>query len=102
MPSAGQYYSPIPLDFVILDLIPAKGILGGVHWAGRPVRHVTEEINRRPGLAEVNGQIVGGRLRSLKVGGYVEDFAAAASQRIWARTPAGSEFLARREEVLGA
>lgn len=100
---AGQFYSPVPLDFVVLDLLPEKAIIGGVHWAGVPVRHLVRDVNATmpQGAAALGESTVSARLRSMKVAGYVEDFKATGG-RIWARTPDGSVHLARRSEVLGA
>lgn len=97
------YYSPTPLDFLLLQALPQKGVLGGVHWAGRPARHVRDEINEalESGVV-VAVSTVQARLRSMKVAGHVEDFPSHGSGRIWARTVSGSELLSRREEVLGA
>jgi hypothetical protein len=99
---AGTYYSPVPLDFVVLDLLPEKGIIGGVHWAGVPVRHVVRDVNAGTpqGTDPIAEAAISSRLRSMKVAGFVEDFAATGG-RIWARTSAGSAHLARRSEVLG-
>ena len=96
---AGTYYEPMPVDFSILALLPERGIIGGVHWAGVPVRHVTRDVNAEADGATLPGSAVMARLRSMKVAGYVEDF-PAVGPRIWARTPEGSAFLATREEVL--
>jgi hypothetical protein len=101
---AGQtYYRPTPLDFEILAALPPKGILGGVHWAGRPARHVREQINERlpEGTPPVKVSTIQARLRSMKIAGYVEDFQSHGSGRIWALTTDGREHLGRREEVLG-
>jgi hypothetical protein len=99
-----SYYQPTPLDFLILEALPEKGVLGGVHWAGRPVKHVREQINEGlPEGAEALGvNPIQARMRSMKVEGLVEDFASHGSGRIWARTVAGSDFLVRKDEVLGS
>jgi hypothetical protein len=102
---AGQtYYQPTPLDFLILEALPDKGIIGGVHWAGRPVRHVLAEINRQlpEGAEAVGVSTMQARMRSMKVAGYVTDFPSHGSGRIWAVTPEGRAFAGRKEEVLGA
>lgn len=97
-----NYYSPTPLDFLILEAIPEKGILGGVHWAGRPSRHIQEDLNEHLGAdTRVGASTIMARLRSMKVAGYVEDFASHGSGRIWARTPEGTAHLARKAQVLG-
>lgn len=98
------YYQPLPVDFLILEALPAKGILGGVHWAGRPVKHVLQDIH--DGMPAEAREHVGtstlmARLRSMKVAGHVEDFASVGSGRIWARTPDGTALLATKSEVLG-
>jgi hypothetical protein len=98
---AGSYYRPMPLDFAILGLLPAKGIIGGVHWAGVPARHVARDINADlpSGADRLGTPEITARLRSMKVAGLIEDFQAVGPM-IWARTPEGTDLLARRDEVL--
>jgi hypothetical protein len=102
--AGNRYYQPTPLDFQMLEAMPPKGILGGVHWAGRPARHLQEDINDAlpDGVKPLGTSTIQARLRSMKVAGYVEDFQAHGGGRIWARTTEGSAFLARREQVLGS
>lgn len=101
--TTGSNYQPTPLDFAILERLPDKGILGGVHWAGRPLKHVRSDINAGlpEGAEPVAITTIQARTRTMKLQGYVEDFASHGSGRIWARTPAGAEFLATKEAVLG-
>lgn len=104
MPESGTQHNATPLDFLIVERLPDKGILGGVHWAGRPLKHVRDEINA--GLPDdapsVTTATIQSRTRVLKLHGYVEDFPSHGSGRIWAVTPAGREFAVTKEAVLGA
>lgn len=96
-------YSPTPLDFLLLEQVPDDGILGGVHWAGRPLKHVRDSINAGlpDGVEPVATSTMQSRARTLKLAGYVIDHPSHGSGRIWARTPAGAEFLNTKAEVLG-
>jgi hypothetical protein len=105
--SKGNYYRPVPLDFAILEALPDKGMIGGIHWKGLMAKHVRQAI--LDAIPELDGTdlkptTVASRLRSMNVEGLVEPFAAIGSSgtQIWARTPEGVEYLARKEEVLGA
>lgn len=99
-------YEPVPLDFVVLDKLPDVGLVGGIHWRGRQVKDLVVEVNE--GLAEqsaaapkVQSSEVQARVRELKKAGLVKDFkGGSGGSRIWARTPAGTEFLSKREEYL--
>lgn len=105
MTQAGRsYYNATPLDFLMLEAMPEKGILGGVHWAGRPVKHIRQSINEalHEGVEEVGTSTIHSRMRSMKVAGLVEDFQSHGGGRIWARTPAGTVHLGRKAEVLGS
>lgn len=102
----GKYYQPIPLDFLILDVLPDKGMLGGIHWKGRRIKDVYAEIletqnGLTPAILKVSG--VAARVRSMHSAGHVENFGAVgtAGVQIWARTDTGKELLARKTEVLG-
>ena len=98
----GEYYTPTPLDFAILENLPEKGILGGLRWAGRPAKYVREDINRdAPKDLAVTISEVQARLRSMHVEGHIEPFAGSGGSKIWARTEKGTAFLADKEEVLG-
>jgi hypothetical protein len=99
---ASENYRPLPLDFLIVEQLPDKGIIGGVHWAGRSVRAVRDTINGAlpEGAQKIESSFVQSRIRNLKVMGYVTDFPSHGSGRIWARTPEGAAFLATRDEVL--
>lgn len=103
-PPGKQHYSPTPLDFLILGKLPMKGILGGVHWAGRPLKHVRDDINQAlpEGAPPVAMSTIQARSRSMKTVGYLEDFASHGSGRIWAKTAAGVAFEATKDQVLGA
>lgn len=100
----GENYRPLPLDFQILEELPDKGVLGGVHWAGRPLKHVRISINEHlpEGFPPVAMSVIQARTRSMKLAGLVEDFPATSVGLIWARTAAGVEVLATKAEVLGS
>jgi len=98
---AGTYYEPMPADFEILGRLPRAGIIGGVHWAGVPVRHIARDVREANPEADVPTTFIAARLRSMKVAGLVEDRPAVGG-RIWAKTPTGVEHEAKREEILGA
>lgn len=91
-------FEPWPLDFVLLEKLPEKGLIGGIHWRGRQVRDLRDEINDVEG-AETTSDQVSARLRALKIAGYTQDFPGAHG-RIWARLQAGSSFLRRKESYL--
>jgi len=101
----GEYYRPIPIDFLLLEVIPERGLIGGVHWRGRLVSDIIDELAVREDIdgSSITSSMVQSRMRSMRLAGYVEPFEAtgAAGRSIWARTKAGSEYLARRDEVLG-
>lgn len=94
-------YSPVPLDFAMLELLPERGQIGGVHWKGRRAADLVAEIgDRNPeakGLVTVHQ--AQSRLRTLRMYGYAEHFPGARG-KIWARTTLGTELMARKEEVL--
>lgn len=101
-----DYYRPIPIDFLILDVLPDKGQLGGVHWKGRRVKDVYAEIlETQNGVTKdlLKQTAVTARIRSMSHAGYVESFASVsgAGLQIWARTAKGVELLSRRDEILG-
>lgn len=103
--SNGSYYKPLPLDFELLERMPEKGMIGGLHWRGRRARDIRADmLEAHPDLQELlTVSMVQSRLRSMNVAGYVENFASigAGGSVIWARTTKGSEFLKQKEEVLG-
>lgn len=97
-----SHYEYWPLDFVLLEMLPDKGLLGGLHWKGRLTRDLAREINNSveegPRMTS-NG--VGKRLRVLKAFGVVEDFPSGQGQRIWARVPEkATALLAKKEDYL--
>jgi hypothetical protein len=99
-------FRPLPLDFTLLELMPEKGMIGGVHWRGRRGadlrQEVIEQANGELNPGELPTSLVMARIRSMHTFGLVESFSAAGSGTlIWARTPEGTEFLKTREEVLG-
>lgn len=96
-------FRPTPLDFLILEALPEKAILGGVHWAGRPVKHVVADINESTpiGAPLVTSSMAQSRVRSMKVAGYVSDFPSHGSGRIWAKLPAARDLQRRKSELLG-
>lgn len=116
---SAKYYKPTPLDFLLLERLPEKGLIGGLHWKGRRARDLRQEVlddlaaemraaaheqwdNNAPPLEmpELTSSQVMARLRSLHVAGYVENFTSIGQGAIWARTVAGTAFLQTREEVL--
>lgn len=99
-------HQPIPLDFLILECLPDKGMLGGIHWKGRRLKDVyTEILDTQNGVTPslLKQTDVGSRIRSMHAAGLTESFAAVGSGglQIWARTDRGKELLARKAEVLG-
>jgi hypothetical protein len=94
-----EAFRATPLDFLLLEKIPEKGIIGGVHWAGRPVRHLVQEINHE-GDVRVTSPMLNSRMRSMKMRGFVVDFQSHGGGNIWARTPDGTAFLKTKEAVL--
>jgi hypothetical protein len=91
-------YEPTPLDFLLLELLPEQGMIGGVHWKGRRVVDLRNELG--DGVTTGNVQ---GRLRSMHVAGLVDRHVSVgrAGVKIWSRTLDGSDLLARKTEVLG-
>jgi hypothetical protein len=113
-----RYYQPLPADFVLLDKLPDKGMVGGLRWRGRRLRDVRTELldEARESLegqdlldfeAVLTPNFVFARVRAMHVAELVEPFGSSGSgdsgnkTAIWARTDKGREFLARKEEVLG-
>jgi hypothetical protein len=96
---AGEYYAPMPIDFTLLEKLPEKGTIGGVHWKGRRIRDLVPEI----GIDGVDSNFVSARLRSMASAKepLVAQFPAAGDARIWARTPAGSALVKDKDEILG-
>jgi hypothetical protein len=100
--SAGGFYSPTPVDFILLDKLPEVGMIGGVHWKGRRAKDLREEIIEGGVEATlVPMSFIGARLRSMGVAGLVQNYAGGTRGGIWARTPQGTEYLGKREEILG-
>ena len=103
-----KHYRPSPLDFTLLELMPDKGMIGGIHWKGRRAKDLREEI-----LDNANGELtpdmlktseIQSRLRSMHVEGLIENFVGRTGtdgKLIWAVTEKGRAFAARKEEVLG-
>jgi hypothetical protein len=89
MASKGDNYAPWPLDFKLLAMMPEIGTIGGVHWRGRRVRDLTEELNAEG--VEVDTNLVAARIRSMSAAGLVKQFGNRGTGRIWAKTPAGVE-----------
>jgi hypothetical protein len=98
-------YRPTPVDFLILELLPEKGMIGGLHWKGRRARDVRTEIIETQGVdaSLLTTATIQSRLRSMTVANIVESFPGVGAQggNIWARTPEGTKLLATKEEVLG-
>jgi hypothetical protein len=95
-------YAPVPVDFILLDLLPDKGIVGGVHWRGIKVADLRINLKEEHDI-ELHGEGVSARLRTLEHHGFVTQFpgGGAGGSRIWARTPQGAELLSKRDEILG-
>jgi hypothetical protein len=96
----------MPLDFELLERLPEKGTIGGIHWKGRRVKDLRLEIIEAADLEDPNilpTSLVQARLRSMHVAGFVENFPGSVGNNavIWARTPQGNDHLARREELMG-
>lgn len=97
---AGTYYRPQPIDFVLLEKMPQVGTIGGLHWKGRRVADLRQELLDEGADAElVTMELVGARIRSMHVEGLVRNFSAVKAT-IWARTPKGDEHLANRDKVM--
>lgn len=88
----------MPIDFLLLEGMPEQGTIGGVHWKGRRVADLTVEITEATDTTMTSG-FVQGRMRAMKLYGFVADY-PATGPRVWARTPAGSELLGRKEALL--
>lgn len=99
----GENYRPVPLDFLLLAAMPEKGMVGGIHWQGRRVKDLRDQILEENGLArgELTSSQVQARLRALAVEGHVENFQSIGKGVIWARTISGSAHLDRKAELLG-
>jgi len=97
-----DYFTPLPLDFKLLEMLPAKGMIGGVHWRGRRTGDLYKQlVEAEPELKDyISATSISARMRSLHVAGYVQNFNGSNGQKIWARTPEGEAFLATKEEVL--
>jgi hypothetical protein len=104
-PISGSYYDPIPVDFLILAKLPDAGMIGGVHWKGRLVRDIWDEIVKNDlngDRALVASSTVTARLRSMESANLVGSYRAnKGGYRIWARTAQGTEHLSNRDEILG-
>lgn len=103
---SNKHYRPVPADFLLLELLPEKGMIGGLHWKGRQVNSLVTEINEglsgggQNGL-RVSSGFIQARLRSMHVAGFVSAHPASGGN-IWARTPAGADYLGMKEKVLNA
>lgn len=111
----GGYYEPLPLDFEILSFLPEKGLIGGIHWKGRRVRDVAEEVNegvRKTMLTEgeqeppsdifVKSTTIQSRLRAMQVAGLVKGFPGTGQgERIWAKLPKAAELIRHKEAYIG-
>ncbi len=95
MTRRGQYYEPMPVDELILGLLPEVGTIGGVHWRGRRVADVVEELNDDG--VEVTTTLVAARIRSMHVVGMVRRF-RGTSGTIWARVPDGGTTTTKEDQ----
>lgn len=107
MPSTdkGDYYRPLPLDFLILEVIPERGLIGGIQWKGWRVMDILDNLMERE---DIDGSILStpmiqSRLRSMRIAGYVQSFetTAANGRSVWARSKEGTAHLEKRDEILG-
>jgi len=106
-PPPGTYYEPVPVDFLILAKLPDAGMLGGVHWKGRLAKDDHDEITAKEldgDATLLNHSLVMSRMRSMHAAGFVNSYSSGSVNglKVWARTPAGAEHLARKDEILGA
>jgi hypothetical protein len=100
MGSAGDNYQPWPVDFPILELLPEDGVLGGVHWKGRRVKDVVDELRDQD--LDVTSDLVASRMRSMNAGGVtIARPAGGGSAKVWARTTKGSTMLRNKEDYIG-
>jgi hypothetical protein len=103
---AGNYYEPVPLDFLILELLPEDGVVGGIRWKGRRMSDVAEELRDKLGAeSDLRKDEVDSRFRSMSSGDVIlKRPSGQQSSRgaIWARTKKGSSLLERKEEYLGS
>lgn len=95
-----QNYVPWPLDFAILEHMPEKALIGGVHWQGISVKNLSRAVSNTAGIQVTSSQ-VNSRVRALREDGDVEMFSATGG-KIWARTPKGTHLLSKKEEYLGS
>lgn len=105
-------FEPLPVDFLILEALPDQGLIGGVHYKGRLVREVRKDLIAEAGV-DLETSFLQARFRSLHVAGLIRRFPGTSSGRsgsssggtssntIWARTPRGRAFMARKDEFLG-
>jgi hypothetical protein len=102
-------YEPLPADFLILELLPDQGLIGGIHYKGRLVREVRKDLVENSGI-DVPTSLIQTRMRSMALAGLVRKFTGATTGRdagkssttnIWARTPKGKTFMGRKDEFLG-
>lgn len=99
----GTYYKPQPVDFVLLEKLPEDGMIGGIHWKGRQLKDLRQEIidgGVDAGILPLS--FVSARMRSMAVEGLVVNRGTTMrSAAIWARTTEGTNYLAKREEIIG-
>lgn len=87
-------YVPWPLDTRLLELMPDQGLIGGVHHAGRTIKGMVKQINDEAQQIVVTSAQAQSRARLLRELELVEIFPASGG-KVWARTPAGKQFLAK-------
>jgi hypothetical protein len=78
------------MDFRLLELLPEVGLIGGVHWRGRRVRDLRDELNQIEGIDLSSGNVQA-RLQAMRGAGFVRDFATSGHGKLWAKTPEGVE-----------
>jgi len=100
--NAGNFYKAQPVDFILLEKLPEVGMIGGIHWKGRQVKDLRQEIiDGGVDAGLVTNPFITARIRSMSLEGLVKQFGGHNSGNIWARTEKGTAFLARRDEILG-
>ena len=99
-------FKPTPMDFRILELLPPVGLIGGVHWRGRFANDISKEIleeipDEDKQYVHINGLTVGSNLSLMLKENLVKSYPGKAKgNRLWARTPSGTELLQKKNEIL--
>jgi hypothetical protein len=89
--NAGAYYRAMPIDQLILDLLPEEGTVGGIHWRGVRVKDVLTGLREQaPDDASkklITSTLVQSRLRSMAAANMVANYPTVGSGgvAIWAK-----------------